>query len=353
MEAGAFLAELNDLVGCRVGLAVPDEAFVGTVREIGVKELADAPRDTVIRMRSDSFARLGVQLLAFYGDPIAGEGSDPIARVSIAMWRRDRSVEGLFARFAQLLHPEGEPLPDETFPFAFGFFVPLLSMSLVPNRSPYEDSLPIDRDAVLRTMGAEFGSRGVEVAEALFRTIDAESQLDPFSRIERYAPGDVAKLESLYSSRELVDGLFLDQRFINFLAVNVHEVDRIHWRKFEGLCATYFAREGYEVEIGPGANDDGVDLRLWQADDRGRPALTIVQCKRQRNPVEKAVVKALFADMLYEEASHGVVATTATLSPGARRTITSRRYPLSIVDREAVESWLVQLRSPGTGLELT
>ncbi len=39
----------------------------------------------------------------------------------------------------------------------------------------------------------------------------------------------------------------------------------MHWRKFEELTAEYLQREGFNVELGPGINDDGVDVRIWKS----------------------------------------------------------------------------------------
>jgi restriction system protein len=251
--------------------------------------------------------------------------------------------------FTDLLTPGRDPLPREDFPFAFGFIVPAILLFDVGWYAGEQG--PPDRDSVRRSMYESFGIEGVVVADRMFDAKDVQSRLDPFLAIERYSDNEIIALGDLYDSRELIDGIFLDQRFLDFLAANVAEVPKMHWRKFEGLCATYFDREGYKVEIGPGANDDGVDLRLWPADG-DESELTIVQCKREKAPIQKMVVKALWADVTAEGARRGVLATTATVAPGARRTVESRRYPIDLVERECVTNWLNELRTPGTGLDL-
>src|SRR6266498_3646009 len=81
-----------------------------------------------------------------------------------------------------------------------------------------------------------------------------------------------------------------------FWPANLDDVDRIHWRQFERLAAEYFRRHGLYVELGPGGNDDGVDMRLWSHQQaRTSPPLVIVQCKRQHRRISKTVVKALWA----------------------------------------------------------
>lgn len=87
----------------------------------------------------------------------------------------------------------------------------------------------------------------------------------------------------------------------------------MHWRQFEGLVGEALVKAGLKVELGPGSNDDGVDIRAWdptQPDEA--PALLLVQCKREKKKVGKVVVKALAADVGFEGARVGLVATTSS-----------------------------------------
>ncbi len=125
----------------------------------------------------------------------------------------------------------------------------------------------------------------------------------------------------------------------------------MHWRKFEELAAEFFHREGYHVELGPGSNDDGVDVRIWQrnSEPTDKP-LCLVQCKRQKAKVNRVIVKGLYADVQYEGAEYGVIVTTSELSPAARSTVAARGYPIQEVEREGLKKWLSVLRTPGTGI---
>lgn len=124
----------------------------------------------------------------------------------------------------------------------------------------------------------------------------------------------------------------------------------IHWRQFERLVAEYLHRQGYAVQLGPGSNDDGVDIRMWPSEpESGGPPLLIVQCKRQRQKVEKVVVKALWADMQAEGAVRGMVATTKAVSPGARDTISARGDAIDSADHLTIAHWLEVMRTPGQG----
>ena len=107
---------------------------------------------------------------------------------------------------------------------------------------------------------------------------------------------DIIHLDDLFRSEGLPDqqGVYFDQRYIDFLNRNFDQIDDVNWRKFEALTAEYFSRQGFQVDIGPGRNDDGVDLRVWPSmDSPDKPPAIIVQCKRQKAAICKVVVKAL------------------------------------------------------------
>jgi restriction system protein len=135
------------------------------------------------------------------------------------------------------------------------------------------------------------------------------------------------------------------------LCANIEELPEIHWRQLERLTAEYLSRKGYNVELGPGSNDDGVDMRMWPVEPSSEEApLVIVQCKRQYRKVEKVVVKSLWADVQANEANRGLVVTTSTLTPGAIRTINARGYGVDVADRATIANWLITMQSPGAGV---
>ena len=106
------------------------------------------------------------------------------------------------------------------------------------------------------------------------------------------------------------------------------------------------------VELGPGRNDDGVDVRVWkddQAHSTDSPHF-IIQCKRQKRKIEKIVVKGLYADVHFQKADYGLIVTSSELSPGAKDTISVRGYPIREVDGKAIRDWLDVLQKPGTGI---
>jgi restriction system protein len=143
----------------------------------------------------------------------------------------------------------------------------------------------------------------------------------------------------------------LDQRYIDYLAQNIDLVGKINWRKFEGLTAEFFEREGYHVALGPGRGDDGIDLRVWRDKNDGPPTV-LVQCKRQQEKIDKMVVKSLFADVEHHKAGSGLIVTTSSFSKGAREVCVARNYPIREANRDTVGKWISRMRTPNSGVFL-
>lgn len=190
------------------------------------------------------------------------------------------------------------------------------------------------------------------VLEALVEAMTQHLAFNPHYTRD-VANADMVALSALFASEQLpADGAqYFDQRFINYLSSQPKKLGDIHWRQFEGLTAEWFQRNGYDVELGPGRNDGSVDLRLWHRGAQpGAPPAVIVQCKRQKQKVERVVVKALYADMLEERANAGLVVTTSDISPGAAKDVSARAYPITTANRKQVQDWIQAMRKPHAGI---
>lgn len=197
----------------------------------------------------------------------------------------------------------------------------------------------------------KYGRVGFEIAFGKVQAMIRSQNLSPHSGHRYVEWGERRDLADLFAGGTAAPevGRFIDQRYIDYLSNNEGALSDMHWRKFEELTAEYFHRDGYRVELGPGSNDDGVDVRVWRPGSDDNPHI-IVQCKRQKAKVEKVVVKGLHSDVDFEGAVFGLIVTSSELSPGARSVVSARGYPIEEVNRDGLRHWLEQLRTPGTGI---
>jgi len=155
----------------------------------------------------------------------------------------------------------------------------------------------------------------------------------------------VVKLSDLFNSEleSVPVNNYFDQRFIDFLSKNTDSLYRIHWRKFEELTAEFFERIGFDVKIGPGRGDGGVDV---YATHIPTSQVLIIQCKRhsKNNEVEVNDVKALYFDIIDKNADHALIATTSKLTPEGRR-ITASNYPISAAEHDTIVQWVKNMET--------
>jgi restriction system protein len=147
-------------------------------------------------------------------------------------------------------------------------------------------------------------------------------------------------LNDLFSCEIKNDNRFIDQNFLDYLAVNQDKLELIHWRNFERFCAEFFERQGYKTVLGPGTNDGGIDIRAYDESDLTKPQI-LIQCKRykQDNKVDIETVKSFYTDVIFEEAKHGMIVTTSHIAAGGKKVCGVRKYPLSFAENEDVKKW--------------
>lgn len=140
---------------------------------------------------------------------------------------------------------------------------------------------------------------------------------------------------------------YFDQRFIDYLAAQPRDLDKIHWRQLERLAGEYFRRQSYEVTLGPARADGGKDVVAVKRDDVVGPEMVLVQCKRYKegNEVEIDEVKAFYQTMTDEGATRGLFATTSRLAAGARTYCDARQYRLKRAESENVQKWLAEMKT--------
>jgi restriction system protein len=118
---------------------------------------------------------------------------------------------------------------------------------------------------------------------------------------------------------------------------------RLDWRKFEELLDAIFKNQGFRTQLGPGRNDGGIDIRLYQND--ALPELvSLVQAKRYTGPIQLNAVAALFGITVMERAKSGLFVTASRFQPKAKSfaLCTEKRLDvptIKLADGQRVAEW--------------
>jgi restriction system protein len=329
---GQLADGLSETAGYKAGLALSVEEICDHLSETSYPDIIRQSEEFGARLRAEEFEGVFYKLLHRIG-------------YTKEEFNGDTTGAGLYHKY------RGTALYDD-FLGVSKLFVnmwPKLMDIAIANETKMIDPTPF-LEASYKKYGVAGGKLAIERLEVMQQGMD----LNPHSSIRAVDWNEPLALKKLFtgSIKEVpVLGKFIDQRFVNYLSNNLDRLPQMHWRKFEELTAEFFDREGFKVELGPGSNDDGVDVRVWNANsDVAEKPLCLVQCKRQKEKIGRVVVKGLYADVSHEGADYGVIVTTSELSPAAKSTISARGYPIREVERDGVEKWLEALRTPGTGI---
>lgn len=323
---------LAETAGYKAGLALSIEAMCDHLNDTDYAELILSSETQIVRIRSEEYEDLFYKLLHRIGYTEEEYDGD-IFGINLYHKYRETDLEEVHEGVLQIF--------NEAWP-------KIIEQAIV------QDSKMLDPTTIFKAAEHKYGMDGIKIVMEKIEAINKGLQLNPSSQLRYTEWRNIEKLESLFKggSNDPEFGRFIDQRFINYLYANNDKLPEIHWRKFEELTAEFFDRDGYKVELGPGQNDDGVDVRIWKDDQNQAvdPPHCIIQCKRQKKKIEKVVIKGLFTDVEFQGADHGLIVTTSELSPGARKTIAIRCYPIQEVNYEELRRWLKILRVPGTGI---
>ncbi len=111
--------------------------------------------------------------------------------------------------------------------------------------------------------------------------------------------------------------------------------------EFEQYVAELFRQKGYRVKLHGRRGDNGVDLRLTQAN--GKEA--IVQCKRYRKSVGPDIVRELYGTLMHERVAHAFLVTTADISDAARAWAQGK--PMTLIDGRSLAHIATVMREKG------
>lgn len=341
---------LTEMVGYRAGLAITESDILATLRRYGYAHFYPPYEAGTVRMRSEAYEVMSRCVAGSFVQPGALRAMRSlIKRVQDRL--QDEELAGQVLGFIDTVltsNPEPEPTSLDVLEER-GRELRFMQIGPQP---------PAVRVRLRETARRWHGEALAAAIDAVFEVEDFRDASDPYKRWARTVEwSDTVPLSDLFASDSVTAsyGRFFDQRFVPFLVSNYEKLAAIHWRKFEALVAEHFYRLGFRVELGPGRNDNGVDIRLWEsgpATDGEAPPLVIVQCKRERRKISKVVVKALAADVAWENARSGLLVATVDWSPGAREVVRTRNYPVEEVNHKAVQAWLSAMHTSDTGLWL-
>jgi restriction system protein len=319
-----LVTSLNELVGYKAGIALTHEQMCIPLSDED-SNLFKGEVDARLRVRSEHFAELLARLLYSVGN-IKSPDAMPGFFSLEDKFKHDKILFPIYCRVNNHLLNTIEEAMDS----------------------------PVDFDQFLKWAAHACGPQGAKIAQIIIETLEEDRHKSPLIPFRRFEWKNVEELNNLFNSEQFKTphGEFFDQRYIDYLSHNFESVDAINWRQFEGLTCEFFHRLGLKVEIGKGRNDDGIDARIWAKDPSAKTPLLLVQCKRQKDSIEKVVVKALYADILQENAKAGLVVTTHRLSPGARQVCSGRNYPVAEANRDTLRAWVNAMRTPYSGIFL-
>lgn len=330
-NGGTLADHLHEIVGYKAGVAASIEHLCDLLSETSHPDLILNSEKHTVRLRSEEYEDLYYAL---------------IHKVGLTDQPYNGMIE-LFSLIDKLKSIGGEKFATGIMELYRSEIKAETHLALAQGRSS------LDPTKLIKKVAQKFGKKGLSAIIIVIDTFERHRKLSPHSSGRWVEWGNIEEIETLFSrtTASPLHGTFFDQRLINYLSVNHEKIGSIHWRKFEELIAECFVSFGYKVELGPGSNDDGVDIRAWvPGEEISSPPEYLIQCKRQKEKIDKVTVKGLYADVVHEKSRMGLLVTTSEFSPGARATISARGYPVSEVNGQMLKKWLNELRTPGTGI---
>ncbi len=331
---GELISEIAERVGYKSGLSFSFEKMLNFVVNKSEKEILIKNVDNGMHIRAEVYENLFYSVLEGTGYILRGQGQ-PVMFITHRYLQKMQQI-GLGNEAAKVLEEYMDFMKHE--------------IEKVKVKNEYGSSYnPIP---FIERCKSKQGIIGMNIAIDIIEIMIRDQEISPwYSQVRRVEWKDTAKLDELFESESLKTyyGSFIDQRYIDFLANNLDDIGEINWRKFEGLTGEFFKKKGYEVCLGKGRNDGGIDVRVWKnKEDKENPPLILIQCKRQKSKVKIEIVKALWADIVDEKATSGLIVTSSEVAKGAKTWGRARGHHIGFAERDTLKKWIESMRSINT-----
>ncbi|OAT28134.1 hypothetical protein M976_01973 [Buttiauxella ferragutiae ATCC 51602] len=326
-----LVSVLGESTGFKTGLTLDKNEIIELFPDgSSFRKSLSAPDENYIRIYPEDVDEMFAHILFKLGS-IETPGCIPSTIVLYHKYRDDPKLSAIFQKIMSLWS---------------------VHLKLAIAKTSKEGGSSLDPTPFMKDCAQKFGKTGFDMSIEFIKG-NVDDMHRRLSDIRKVNWNDEIALKELFESESLESeyGDFIDQRFIDYLQRNTDKLNEMHWRKFEGLTAEYFTREGYDVELGPGRNDGGIDVRVWKENrNAGEPPLILVQCKRYKNKIDRTVVKALWADVEWEKAESGLIVTTSGISPGGLSDCHARGYSIEEANKTTIAQWLEKMKTPGNGV---
>ncbi len=199
------------------------------------------------------------------------------------------------------------------------------------NYVPFEGGEPVFQPNVDALVGGAMSSYGIE---DFFDSISSPKEGEQLAN----AHDLVAHRAGLVVQVDLAE---INSELVRYLAEHPEKMYDLNPRKFEELVAELFRAKGYDVELGPGRKDGGVDIRAFLRSDIGA-LLTLIQCKRYgpTHRINVDAVRQMYGVLHRDKATAGIIVTTSTFTRDARSEQQQLEHRIHLAEYDDVTRWL-------------
>jgi hypothetical protein len=123
------------------------------------------------------------------------------------------------------------------------------------------------------------------------------------------------------------------------------DLGKITWRELEEIVGELLSLEGYDVKVGRGTKDNGIDVLASKMLPHIGLLRTVWQAKHLQpgNKVELKAIRELADIRDQAQATKGIIVTTGFLTSGALKRIRQDAYRLGKMERPELEFWIKRM----------